>query len=491
MTRCSSRITRLNAPRTRGRTRRRASTVSAAGSSARSAVSSSVSVLAARRPRPPVELVEQLAGVDEVAVVADRERPPRAEPERRLGVLPDRRAGRRVAAVGDREVARERGDPPLVEDLADHAEVLVDHQVAGRRTPRRRPTPGRGAGARTARSRRPPAASWPRSGSTTPTTPHISGLRRRRVVPAERPWQAVVPRVPQVVDGDVERVGDPAAALLGGARRALAGELDDQPRAAGGPELVAGQPVLAGEQDERRHVARRDLARPAATGSRRTAPTAGESPTVSRSCAPTAAPDRHLGERHGEAAARDVLAALDEAAVDRLADERLEARARGPGRAPAARPRARRRRAARTRCPRGPAPGLADQQHRVALGAERRPDALRDVVEQPDDADLGRRRDRRPGRLVVQRDVAAGDRQAERDAGVGQAADRLAELPERLGPGRVAEVEAVRDAQRPGAGDRRRCGRPRRPTSRRRATGRARRPGRWRPSRRRAPWSCP
>ena len=53
ITRRSSRITRLYAPRTRGRTRRSASTVSAAGSSASSAVSSSVSVEAGRRARPP------------------------------------------------------------------------------------------------------------------------------------------------------------------------------------------------------------------------------------------------------------------------------------------------------------------------------------------------------------------------------------------------------------------------------------------------------
>ena len=92
---------------------------------------------------PALELVQQLPGVDEVAVVADRERPPRAEAERRLGVLPDRRSGRRVAAVGDREVAGERRDPPLVEDLADHAEVLVDHQVPAVRHPH-------------------PADSWPR-----------------------------------------------------------------------------------------------------------------------------------------------------------------------------------------------------------------------------------------------------------------------------------------------------------------------------------------
>ena len=79
---------------------------------------------------PALELLEELARVDEVAVVADGERPPRPEAERRLGVLPDRGAGGRVAAVGDREVAGERRDPPLVEDLADHAQVLVDHQVA-------------------------------------------------------------------------------------------------------------------------------------------------------------------------------------------------------------------------------------------------------------------------------------------------------------------------------------------------------------------------
>ena len=76
-----------------------------------------------------LELLEELARVDEVAVVPDGERPPRAQAERRLGVLPDRRAGRRVPAVRDGEVAGERRDAPLVEDLADHAEVLVDHQV--------------------------------------------------------------------------------------------------------------------------------------------------------------------------------------------------------------------------------------------------------------------------------------------------------------------------------------------------------------------------
>ena len=75
------------------------------------------------------ELAEQFPGVDEVAVVADRERPARSQAVRRLGVLPDRRAGRRVAAVGDREAAAQARDPALVEDRADHPEVLVEHQL--------------------------------------------------------------------------------------------------------------------------------------------------------------------------------------------------------------------------------------------------------------------------------------------------------------------------------------------------------------------------
>ena len=103
--------------------------MSAAGSSARSAVSSSVSVEAGSRARPPRSRVEQLAGVHEVAVVADRERPPGPEAERRLGVLPDRRAGRRVAAVGDREAAAQARQAALVEDARDEPEVLVEHEL--------------------------------------------------------------------------------------------------------------------------------------------------------------------------------------------------------------------------------------------------------------------------------------------------------------------------------------------------------------------------
>ena len=74
-----------------------------------------------------------------------------------------------------------------------------------------------------------------------------------------------------------------------------------------------------------------------------------------------------------------------------------------------------------------PRPGaeVADEDDRVARRAERRSDAPVDVVEQPDDADLGRGGDRAGGRFVVERDVAAGDRDAEGPTGVAEAADPL------------------------------------------------------------------
>ena len=51
----------------------------------------------------------------------------RGGPERGLGVLPGRGAGGRVPAVPDRDVAAQRGQRGLVEDLGDQAHVLVDH----------------------------------------------------------------------------------------------------------------------------------------------------------------------------------------------------------------------------------------------------------------------------------------------------------------------------------------------------------------------------
>ena len=50
-------------------------------------------------------------------------------PERRLGVLPGAGAGRGVARVPDRDVALERVERRLVEDLRDQAHVLVDQDL--------------------------------------------------------------------------------------------------------------------------------------------------------------------------------------------------------------------------------------------------------------------------------------------------------------------------------------------------------------------------
>ena len=72
----------------------------------------------------------QLVGVDQVAVVAERDRAVRGGAERRLRVLPGAGAGGRVARVADREVALERVERGLVEDLRDQPHVLVDQDLA-------------------------------------------------------------------------------------------------------------------------------------------------------------------------------------------------------------------------------------------------------------------------------------------------------------------------------------------------------------------------
>ncbi len=70
-----------------------------------------------------------LVGVDQVAVVAERDRAVVGGAERRLGVLPGAGAGGGVARVADREVALERLQRRVVEDLRDQAHVLVDQDL--------------------------------------------------------------------------------------------------------------------------------------------------------------------------------------------------------------------------------------------------------------------------------------------------------------------------------------------------------------------------
>ena len=78
---------------------------------------------------PAGQHLEQLASVDQVPVVTHRHGAPWPQPERWLGVLPARRAGRRVTAVGDRHLAAQGRQAALVEDLRDEAKVLVDHHL--------------------------------------------------------------------------------------------------------------------------------------------------------------------------------------------------------------------------------------------------------------------------------------------------------------------------------------------------------------------------
>ena len=92
----------------------------------------------------------------------------------------------------------------------------------------------------------------------------------------------------------------------------------------------------------------------------------------------------------------------------------------------------------------------AGRWRRRCLGTPRQ--HARRVLDQPDDADDRRRIDRLAVGLVVEADVAAGDRDVQRAARVGHAFDRLDELPHDLGPLGVAEVQAVGRADRDAAG---------------------------------------
>ena len=62
--------------------------------------------------------------------------------------------------------------------------------------------------------------------------------------------------MPEIRQRDLERIGDPAASLLGGPGGARAGQLDDEPIPTDDAELLDRQSVLPGEQDERRDVPR-------------------------------------------------------------------------------------------------------------------------------------------------------------------------------------------------------------------------------------------
>ena len=76
---------------------------------------------------------------------------------------------------------------------------------------------------------------------------------------------------------------------------------------------------------------------------------------------------------------------------------------------------------------------------------------LADILDEPDHTEDGRRMDGNALGIVVEADVAAGDGDLEGFAGLGQPGDGLLELPHDLGLLGIPEVQAVGDADGPGA----------------------------------------
>ena len=212
--------------------------------------------------------------------------------EHQLLAVADREPGRLLAAVLEREQP-ERRDRRGVGRLA-----------ARQRPPRTRRTsvspPSRGRG----RARAPRRGGGRASGTSSASATRPPRSSAAPVAPA--PASSMTSRSPPT---DADRL-DRQAVLAGQQRRA--------PRRARGRQVTTSRDGLSPNRS-----------------------TAGESATREPDARAEAAPHRALGEGDGEPAAGDVLGGGDEAARDRLADERLERPPRGRGRAPAGRPRRR------------------------------------------------------------------------------------------------------------------------------------------------------
>ena len=157
----------------------------------------------------------------------------------------------------------------------------------------------------------------------------------------------------------------------------------------------------------------------ARTGRRRRAP---------RRCAPDADAQRHLDEHLGEAAVGEVVRRGDERLARRLRRSSCAERALGArGRPPAAGRRG-------GRAPRAPTPSPRARRASRRAGSTTSPSARERHRRAPRRRRRSRRARRRPGvgwiadvaGLVVEADVAAGDRDAELEAAVGEAARRPA-----------------------------------------------------------------
>ena len=158
--------------------------------------------------------------------------------------------------------------------------------------------------------------------------------------------------------------------------------------------------------------------------------------------------DARLRQRDGEPALGDVVRGAQRARAHGLADRGVD----GPqlaqvgGRQLALRRLAAQLRQLRAGRRRGPA-ARGDQRHGVAGLREAEPARALRVGQLADHAHHGRRVDRAAAALVVERDVPAHDRHAERAARVGQPGHRAGQLPGDVRLLGVAEVEAVRQAE--------------------------------------------
>src|SRR5207248_8015463 len=97
-------------------------------------------------------------------------------------------------------------------------------------------------------------------------------------------------------------------------------------------------------------------------------------------------------------------------------------------------------------------PSLPQEEDQVTILLEAGRAPLREVIEQAHHADDRRRQDVALAGLVVEADVAADDWKLEGSAGIRQAPDTLLQLSKDRGPIGIAEVEAIGDGQRAGAG---------------------------------------
>ena len=394
--------------------------MSAAGSSASSAVSSSVSVDAGSRVRPPWSWPSRSRVLTRLPLcpIASARRGPR----RYVGWAFSQigRAGGRVAAVGDGQLATQAGQAALVEHGADHPEVLVEHQllaVADRQPGRFLATmlegeqaerrDGGGVGRLTPRER-PPRK---RHTSVQPSQPSArerpwSQARRRSASETSRASATRLPRSSAAPSGPAPVDSMTSASPATTPRRAIG-----RPRwRASSSSAGACAAVLVSTS--------RDGLSPNRT-------TAGEADECDPDRSSDAAPHRALGQRNRQSTAGDVLGRGHHAARDRLADVRLE---RGFTREVQVR---------RAVLGSGagqpgvggsgqPGRGVANQHDHVPGRPKRGLNETRHVLQQAHDADLGRRGDGAGRRLVVERDVAAGDRHAERATGVTEATDSFA-----------------------------------------------------------------